>query len=195
MDDLEMLIQKRIDSPTADLVDQLLEQYLPSLQPCAVPLDAALEQLKARYPLRPLPHSSIQYARTALSVIEAYYPEEASYLQHDWDMRLEGAQALVEPLHLKLFCAEVADNGAGHALYERQRAQYERRTAGTGNPWHMMPIYICAESSSGYCLVTGSDALHEQVICLRGITQEDIDNRTPTLIAYLRAKYGDCTSE
>lgn len=189
MDYFDMLIEKRIDSQTADLVDRLIELYLPMLKPCAVPLDTALEQLKKQYPLKVLPDISIHYARTALAVIEAYYPEDASYLQHDWDMRLEGARALAQALHLRISCAEVKDIGTGHALYERQKAQYEQRTAGSGQLWHKMSIRICTEASTGYCLITGSDIVKDQMTCLRGITQEDIDHRTPALIAYLRAKY------
>lgn len=42
MDYFDMLIQQRIDSETADLVDALLEQELPSLQPCDCPLRTVL---------------------------------------------------------------------------------------------------------------------------------------------------------
>ena len=52
-----------------------------------------------------------------------------------------------------------------------------------------MPIRICAETRTGYCLITGSDRLKDEITCLRGVTQEDIALRTPALIAYLRAKY------
>ena len=38
MDYFDMLTEQRIDSRTADVVDQLLEQHLPTLQPCDVPL-------------------------------------------------------------------------------------------------------------------------------------------------------------
>lgn len=189
MDYFDMLTEKRIDSPTADLVDRLLEQYLPNTAPCAVPLDTVLEQLQTQYTFTLLPETDINYARTALAVIEAYFPEDASYLHHDWERRLEGAADLVRTLRLRLFCAEVQDTGAGHALYERQKEQYEQRTAGSGQIWHRMPIRICAETGTGYCLVTGSDKLKDEITCLRGITQKDIDHRTPALIAYLRAKY------
>ena len=52
-----------------------------------------------------------------------------------------------------------------------------------------MPIRICLEVKSGYCLITGSDILSRQVTCMRGISQHDIAEQTPALIAYLRAKY------
>ncbi|MCD8357321.1 MAG: hypothetical protein LUE11_12245 [Clostridia bacterium] len=189
MDYFDTLIEKRIDSRTADVVDRLLEQYLPNTEPCAVPLDTVLEQLQTKYAFTLLPKNDINYARTALAVIEAYFPEDASYLHHDWDRRLEGAADLVSTLRLSLFCAEVQDTDAGHALYERQKAQYEQRTAGSGQIWHRMPIRVCAEAHTGYCLVTGSDRLKDEITCLRGVTQEDIEHCTPTLIAYLRAKY------
>ena len=189
MDYFDMLTEQRIDSRTADVVDQLMEQHLPGLQPCAVPLETVLEQLGTRYAFTRLPDTSIHYARTALSVIEAHFPEDASYLHHDWDRRLEGAMELVHVLHLALFCAEIQDTGAGQRLYERQKAQNEQRTAGLGQSWKPMPIRVCAETRTGYCLVTGSDRLKDEITCLRGVTQEDIDHRTPALIAYLRAKY------
>lgn len=189
MDYFDMLIKQRIDSRTADVVDQLLEQHLPALHPCAISLEAVLEQLKTRYILTQLPDTSIHYARTALSVIEAYFPEDASYLHDDWDRRLEDAMELAHVLHLTLFCGEIQDTGAGHELYAQQKIQYEQRTAGFGQHWKPMPIRICAEMRTGYCLVTGSDRLNDETTCLRGVTQEDIDLRTPALIAYLRAKY------
>ena len=126
MDYFDMLIKQRIDSRTADVVDQLLEQHLPALHPCAISLEAVLEQLKTRYILTQLPDTSIHYARTALSVIEAYFPEDASYLHDDWDRRLEDAMELAHVLHLTLFCGEIQDTGAGHELYAQQKIQYEQ---------------------------------------------------------------------
>lgn len=189
MDYFDMLTAERIDSRTADIVDQLLAQHLPTLQPCDMPLEKVLEQLKTRYTITRLPDTSIHYARTALSVIEAHYPEDAFYLHDDWDRRLEGAMDLAQTLHLTLFCGEIKDTDAGHALYERQKAQYEQRTAGLNQHWKPMPIRICMETCTGYCLITGSDRLKDEITCLRGVTQDDISLRTPALIAYLRAKY------
>lgn len=189
MDYFDMLIQQRIDSETADLVDALLEQELPSLQPCDCPLHTVLSQLAEKYPLTILPKESTHYAQTALAVIESDFPEDADYLPHDWEERLEQALGLTEALHMQLFCAEVRDEGAGHALYEQQRIQYEQRTAGSGQVWRRMPVRICAETNSGYCLVTGSEPLREELLVMRGVSQDDIDHKTPTLIAYLRARH------
>lgn len=189
MDYFDMLIQQRIDSETADLVDALLEQELPSLQPCDCPLHTVLSQLAEKYPLTILPKESTHYAQTALAVIESDFPEDAEYLPHDWEERLEQALGLTGPLHMQLFCAEVRDEGAGHALYEQQRIQYEQRTAGSGQVWRRMPVRICAETNSGYCLVTGSEPLREELLVMRGVSQDDIDHKTPTLIAYLRARH------
>lgn len=189
MDYFDMLIQQRIDSETADLVDALLEQELPSLQPCDCPLRTILSQLANKYPLTILPEESTHYAQTALAVIESDFPEDAEYLPHDWEDRLEQALGLTGTLHMQLFCAEVRDEGAGHALYEQQRIQYEQRTAGSGQVWRRMPIRICAEANSGYCLVTGSEPLREELLVMRGVSQDDIDHKTPTLIAYLRARH------
>ena len=189
MDYFDMLIQQRIDSETADLVDALLEQELPSLQPCDCPLRTVLSQLADKYPLAILPKESTHYAQTALAVIESDFPEDAEYLPHDWEDRLEQALGLTGTLHMQLFCAEVKDEGTGHALYEQQRIQYEQRTAGSGQVWRRMPIRICAEANSGYCLVTGSEPLREELLVMRGVSQDDIDHKTPTLIAYLRARH------
>ncbi len=189
MDYFDMLIQQRIDSETADLVDALLEQELPSLQPCDCPLRTVLSQLADKYPLTLLPKESTHYAQTALAVIESDFPEDAEYLPHDWEDRLEQALGLTGTLHMQLFCAEVRDEGAGHALYEQQRIQYEQRTAGSGQVWRRMPVRICAEANSGYCLVTGSETLREELLVMRGVSQDDIDHKTPTLIAYLRARH------
>lgn len=189
MDYFDMLIQQRIDSETADLVDALLEQELPSLQPCDCPLRTVLSQLADKYPLAILPKESTHYAQTALAVIESDFPEDAEYLPHDWEDRLEQALGLTGTLHMQLFCAEVKDEGTGHALYEQQRIQYEQRTAGSGQVWRRMPVRICAEANSGYCLVTGSEPLREELLVMRGVSQDDIDHKTPTLIAYLRARH------
>ncbi len=189
MDYFDMLIQQRIDSETADLVDALLEQELPSLQPCDCPLRTVLSQLADKYPLTLLPKESTHYAQTALAVIESDFPEDAEYLSHDWEGRLEQALGLTGTLHMQLFCAEVRDEGTGHALYEQQRIQYEQRTAGSGQVWRRMPVRICAETNSGYCLVTGSELLREELLVMRGVSQDDIDHKTPTLIAYLRARH------
>ena len=189
MDYFDMLTQQRIDSETADLVDALLEQELPSLQPCDCPLHTVLSQLAEKYPLTILPKESTHYAQTALAVIESDFPEDADYLPHDWEERLEQALGLTGTLRMQLFCAEVRDEGAGHALYEQQRMQYEQRTAGSGQVWRRMPVRICAEANSGYCLVTGSEPLREEILVLRGVSQDDIDHKTPTLIAYLRARH------
>ncbi|WP_432620673.1 hypothetical protein, partial [Butyricicoccus sp.] len=136
-----------------------------------------------------LPKESTHYAQTALAVIESDFPEDADYLPHDWEERLEQALGLTGTLHMQLFCAEVRDEGAGHALYEQQRIQYEQRTAGSGQVWRRMPVRICAETNSGYCLVTGSEPLREELLVMRGVSQDDIDHKTPTLIAYLRARH------
>lgn len=189
MDYFDMLIQQRIDSETADLVDALLEQELPSLQPCDCPLRTVLSQLADKYPLTLLPKESTHYAQTALAVIESDFPEDAEYLPHDWEDRLEQALGLTGTLHMQLFCAEVRDEGTGHALYEQQRIQYEQRTAGSRQVWRRMPVRICAETNSGYCLVTGSELLREELLVMRGVSQDDIDHKTPTLIAYLRARH------
>ncbi len=189
MDYFDMLIQQRIDSETADLVDALLEQELPSLQPCDCPLHTVLSQLADKYPLTLLPKESTHYAQTALAVIESDFPEDAEYLPHDWEDRLEQALGLTGTLHMQLFCAEVRDEGTGHALYEQQRIQYEQRTAGSRQVWRRMPVRICAETNFGYCLVTGSELLREELLVMRGVSQDDIDHKTPTLIAYLRARH------
>lgn len=190
MDYFDMLTEKRIDSETADLVDSLVERYGPTLKPCAVPLDEVLEQVRQDYPLTDLPPDSIHHARTALAVIEASFPDDADQLPFDFDERLHAACTLVRTLRLDIRCAEVLDEGAGHKLYEQQKAQFEQRTAGFGLTWTPMPVRICAETTTGYCLITGSDLLADHVTCLRGVSQKDIDTRTPALIAYLRAKYG-----
>ena len=82
MDYFDMLTEQRIDSETADLVDALLEQALPSLQPCDCPLETVLKQLADKYPLTVLPRESTHYAQTALAVIESDFPEDADYLPH-----------------------------------------------------------------------------------------------------------------
>lgn len=79
MDYFDMLTEQRIDSETADLVDALLEQALPSLQPCDCPLETVLRQLADKYPLTVLPRESTHYAQTALAVIESDFPEDADY--------------------------------------------------------------------------------------------------------------------
>ena len=89
MDYFDMLTEQRIDSETADLVDALLEQALPSLQPCDCPLETVLRQLADKYPLTVLPRESTHYAQTALAVIESDFPEDADYLPHDWEDRLK----------------------------------------------------------------------------------------------------------
>ena len=193
MDYFDALTDKRIDSETADLVDRLLERHAAALVPCEMPLSDVLTQIQAEYPLIQLPPDDIQCARTALAVIETAFPEDADWLPHDPDARLDAALPLAKTLRLDIRCMEVSNTDTGSALYTEQQAAFERRTAGCGLSWSPMPVRICAETSTGYCLVTGSDTLADRITCLRGISREDIDTRTPVLIAWLRAKYGaDC---
>ncbi|HIV68356.1 MAG TPA: hypothetical protein IAA32_05765 [Candidatus Butyricicoccus stercorigallinarum] len=190
MDYFDALTDQRIDSETADLVDRLLERYAASLAPCRLPLDDVLARIGEIYPLRPLPPDDIQCARTALAVLETEFPEDAGWLPHEPNERLDAALPLARSLRLDVRCLEVGNTGAGCALYGEQRAAFERRAAGYGLRWSPMPVRICAEVTTGYCLVTGSDTLADRITCLRGVSQMDIDQRTPALIAWLRAKYG-----
>lgn len=189
MDYFDSLTQQRIDSPTSDLIDALLARYVSSLTPCNHSLYTVWQQIQQRYPLSILPSNSIHHARTALAAIETYYPDDAAYLPFDPDERLRAAQDMAHALHLEIFCAEILDEGAGHSLYLHQKAQFEQRSAGFGLTWTHMPVRICMECCTGYCLVSGSDQLSDQITLWRGISQTDIDDRTPGLIAYLRAKY------
>ena len=189
MDYFDTLTEQRIDSPTADLVDDLCNQYASTLTPCEQPLHTALQQLAKEYPLQDLPQDSIHHARTALAVIEANFPEDAEYLPYDPEERLQAAYTLIPTLHLDIHCTEVVNQNTGCFLYQQQQTQFEQRTAGYDLTWTPMPIRICAETTTGYCLITGSDILSNRMICLRGVSQQDIDTRTPVLIAYLRAKY------
>lgn len=190
MHDFDSLTDRRIDSATADLVDRLTARYLPGLAPCDLPLAEVLDRLAQSYPLTALPPDSIHCARTALAVIEADFPEDAAYLPVDPDDRQQAALALARTLRLDIRCLEVRQEDAGAHLYEQQAEQFARRTAGFGLTWTPMPIRICAETGTGYCLVTGSEELADRITCLRGVSRADIDRRTPALIAYLRAKYG-----
>lgn len=193
MDYFDALTDKRIDSETADLVDRLLERYATGLMPCNLPLSDVLNQIQNEYPMIQLPPDDIQWARTALSVIETSFPDDADWLPQTPDERLTAACSLAKSLRLDIRCMEVADRDAGHALYIEQKAAFERRTAGYPFNWSPMPVRICAETSTGYCLVTGSDTLLDRITCLRGVSREDIDTRNPVFIAWLRAKYGaDC---
>lgn len=189
MDLLDSLIDTNIDCETASLVQRLLEQHVPSLTACATPLTDVLAQLELEYPVTALPADSIHHARTALAVIEAHFPEDADYLPYDPEERSVSARSLSRTLRLDIRCMEIADEGAGHTLYEQQCTQFEQRAADFGLKWTPMPIRICAETTTGYCLVTGSDPLRDHILCLRGVSQEDIDARSPALIAYLRAMH------
>ncbi len=186
MDYFDLLTQQRIDSETADAVDELLSRALPSLVPCAVPLKDVLEQLP--YPVCALPPDSNHYAQTALAVIEAFYPEECDYLPDELEARKQTAWGLVKTLRLDVRCMEIPYEKATQALYDAQRAQFEVRGTAFGLVWTPKPICICAELTSGYCLVTGSELLRMQIIVARGVTERDIAERSAELIAYLRAK-------
>lgn len=189
MDFFDALTDQRIDSKTADVVDQLVEQYASALVPCEQPLDIVLNQIACEYPIKELPPDSIHHARTALAVIEANFPEDAEYLPYDPEERLDAARSLVKTLHLDIRCLEIANESTGCALYEEQKSRFLQRTAGYNLEWMPMPVRICAETGTGYCLTTGSDTLSDRITCLRGVSRQDIDTRTPVLIAYLRAKY------
>lgn len=189
MDYFDTLTQQRIDSDTADLVDRLLRQYTPALTPCRTLPHEIWNRLQQTYPLSVLPPDNLHYMRTALAVIDTCFPEDAAYLSCDPEVRLHAACALSHTLHLDIRCAEMRDEDAGHTLYVSQQAQFEQRTAGCGLIWTHMPVRICMECSTGYTLITGSDLLTDQVTLWRGVSQSDIDGRTPELIAYLRAKY------
>ena len=187
MDILDTLIDSTIDCETAALVNRLLTEHTPNLTDCAVPLHDVLCQLEAEYPLIPLPADSMHHTHTALAVIETHFPEDADSLPFATEERAAFVRSLSRTLRLDVRCMEIADTGSGHTLYEQQRTQFEQRTAGYDLQWSFMPIRICAETTTGYCLVTGSDELRDHILRLRGVSQEDIDTRSPALIAYLRA--------
>ena len=187
MDYFDTITDQRIQCRTSDLVDDLLAQHLPFLQPCARPLEDVKQMLLSDYELHILPADSIHYKRTALAAIETAYQDDADYLPLDFDERLEAAASLARSLRLELFCAEIENCKAGARLYQAQKKHFEQRAAGC--TWSPMPIRICLEIKSGYCLITGSDILSREVTCMRGISQHDIAEQTPALISYLRAKY------
>lgn len=190
MDLLDSLIDTNIDCKTAALVNQLLEQHAPGLTTCTTPLTDVLDLLEKEYPVTILPADNIHHTRTALAVIETHFPDDADYLPYDPEERSASAYSLSRTLQLDIRCMEIADEGTGHTLYEQQQAQFERRASDFGLKWQPMPIRICAETTTGYCLVTGSDSLRDRILCLRGVSQEDIDTCSPAVIAYLRAMHG-----
>lgn len=174
---------QRIDCGAADLIDHLYENHLP--EPCKASPSDVWARLCDAYPITLLPQDSPHYLRTALSVLETRYPEDADYLPDDAEQRLEAVRAHLP--RLQLCCAEIANDGNAKALYDKQRQLFEQRAGRFGLAWKPMPIVVCMELRSGYCMATGSQMLSDQLTVWSGVSQEDIRDRTPELLAYLRA--------
>ena len=179
------LTTQRIDCAAADLIDHLYEEQLPSA--CLCPQQEVWDWLCQAYPVQTLPPEHILYARTALAVLDTLFPEEAEYLPDDPDERLEAARSHLSRLQVR--CAQLPQEGAALALYEEQRREFEQRAARFGLVWNPQPITVCMELTSGYCLATGSPTLSDELIVARGVSQEDLDDRSAELLAYLRAKH------
>ena len=81
------LTTQRIDCAAADLIDHLYQEHCPA--PCRRSPQEVWDWLNASYPLEEFPPSHEIYARTALSVLEQFRPEEADYLPPDWEEKLD----------------------------------------------------------------------------------------------------------
>lgn len=177
------LTTQRIDCAAADLIDHLVDAHCPS--PCRKSAQEVWNWLVGTYPIEEFPASDAIYARTALSVLELYRPEDAEYLPIDLDERLEAVSMYYPSLQLR--CAQIADTQGAAPLFAEQKEQFLARTAGYPLTWRPRPIVVCMELTTGYRLVTGSQLLSDQLTVYYGVTQEDISSRSEELLAYLRA--------
>lgn len=176
---------KRIDCAAADLIDELCAQPLPA--PCRRTGQQLWDWLTKQYPVEPLPPEHPAYAQTALSTLELYCPDEASYLPSALEQRAEAA--LLRAPDLQLRCVRLCQKGTALPLYEEQEREWNRRTASSGLPWTPQPIVICLELIHSYRLVIGSQTLADELTVAHSISQEDLDDRSPELLAYLRARH------
>ncbi len=179
------LTTQRIDGAAADLIDMLCAQPLPA--PCRRTGEELWNWLSQQYPLEPLPAEHPAYARTALSVLETCCPDDAEYLPDDPEERPNAALHYAPQLSLR--CVQIRQAGTALRLYDEQRRQWEHRATHYGLPWTPQPILVCLELTHDYRLVTGSQILSDELTVAYGITQEDLDHRSPELLAYLRARH------
>ncbi|MDO5547328.1 MAG: hypothetical protein Q4F79_02450 [Eubacteriales bacterium] len=179
------LTTQRIDCAAADLIDHLYEAHCPS--PCRRSAQEVWDWLHDTYPAEDFPASDPIYARTALSVLELYRPDDAEYLPVDLEERLAAVSMYNRSLQLR--CAQITDTAGAAALFAEQKEQFLARTAGYPLTWRPRPIVVCMELTTGYRLVTGSQLLSDELTVRYGVTQEDIDGRSEELLAYLRARH------
>jgi hypothetical protein len=179
------LSTQRIDCASADLIDHLYEMHCPS--PCRRSAQEVWEWLCAAYPIEEFPSSHDIYARTALSVLELYRPEDADFLPSNFDERLELVSMYYSSLQLR--CAQITDTEKASSLFAEQKEQFLTRTAAYPLTWRPRPIIVCMELSTGYRMVTGSQQLADELTVHYGVTQEDIAERSEDLLVYLRAKH------
>lgn len=177
------LTTQRIDCAAADLIDHLYQEHCPA--PCRRSPQEVWDWLNASYPLEEFPPSHEIYARTALSVLEQFRPEDADYLPPDWEEKLD-AVSMYYP-SLRLHCAQITDTEQAAPLFAEQKAQFLSRTAGSPLTWRPHPIVICMELTTGYRLVTGSQRLSDELTVQYGVTENDIRERSEELFCYLRA--------
>ena len=176
---------KRIDCAAADLIDELCAQPLPA--PCRRTGQQLWDWLTKRYPVESLPEEHPAYAQTALSTLELYCPEDVSYLPPVPEQRAEAALHSAPDLQLR--CVQLRPEGSALPLYEEQEREFRRRVGDTGLPWKRQPILVCLELTHGYRLVIGSQTLSDELTVAHGITQGDLDDRSPELLASLRARH------
>lgn len=179
------LTTQRIDCSAADLIDHLYQHHCPV--PCRRSAQEVWDWLTKAYPIEELPSSHEIYARTALSVLEQYRPEDAEYLPPDWEDRLD-AVSMYYP-SLRLHCAQIADTERTASLFAEQESQFRARTAGSPLTWRPRPIVVCMELTTGYRLVTGSQRLEDELTVRYGVTEEDIQDRSEALLRFLRAQH------
>ncbi|MGN1014347.1 MAG: hypothetical protein ACI4PM_03200 [Butyricicoccus sp.] len=179
------LTTQRIDCAAADLIDRLYAEQLPS--PCLHTQQEVWDWLCQTYPVQLLPPEHILYARTALAILDTCFPEDAEYLPDDPDERLEAARSHLTRLQIR--CGQLKQEGAALPLYDEQRKAFEQRAARFGLVWKPQPITVCMGLTSQYRLASGSQTLSDQLTVVRGVSQEDLDDRSAELLAYLRARH------
>ncbi len=175
----------RIDCAAAELIDDLYANALPT--PCETHPSEVWQWLCDRYPVTETAKDALPYARTAVAVLEMYYPEDAEYLPEDFEERLEAVR--MYDFVMQLHCGVIENEGAGAALYEEQKREFETRAGRFGLVWKPMPITVSMEFRSGYRLINGSQQLSDVLTVQCGVSERDITERTPELLAYLRARH------
>lgn len=142
-------------------VGNIFAHYSPILKPNRKPTTEILEYIKSKYPT--VENTSCNAKRKVeFTVLNSFY---------------KGKSPGEIPLEITVL--DIRNEGAGLALYDLQKQEYmelvEKRIFTSS--FESRPIQIGAEHITGYMFVEASQALSDEIVIVRGLGEEELQNK------------------